>query len=162
MRFLTGVALSLLERLRARPVLSQQAGVRVIISFTPASERTSSGPGEQRGLAEYWGQPVVVPENRAGAGGSIGSAVVAKAAPDGYTLLINSNAHLVNPAIYANLPYDTVKDFTDIVPLSMAPNVLVVNVGLLQQVPDGSRQPRQVEAGRNQLRPRWASVAARI
>ncbi|MCD6043138.1 MAG: tctC, partial [Burkholderiales bacterium] len=65
----------------------------------------------------------------AGAGGSIGSAVVAKAAPDGYTLLINSNAHSVNPAIYAKLPYDTTKDFVDIVPLSMAPNVLVVNAG---------------------------------
>jgi tripartite-type tricarboxylate transporter receptor subunit TctC len=59
--------------------------------------------------------------------GSIGSAAVAKAAPDGYTLLINSNAHSVNPAIYAKLPYDTTKDFVDIVPLAMQPNVLVVN-----------------------------------
>jgi tripartite-type tricarboxylate transporter receptor subunit TctC len=71
----------------------------------------------------------VVVENRSGAGGSIGSAAVAKAAPDGYTLLINSNAHSVNPAIYAKLPYDTTKDFVDIVPLSLAPNVLVVNAG---------------------------------
>jgi tripartite-type tricarboxylate transporter receptor subunit TctC len=71
----------------------------------------------------------VVPENRAGAGGSIGSAVVAKAAPDGYLLLINSNAHSVNPAIYAKLPYDTLKDFTEIAPLAMQPNVLVVNAG---------------------------------
>jgi tripartite-type tricarboxylate transporter receptor subunit TctC len=76
-------------------------------------------------VSEYWGQPAVV-ENRGGAGGSIGSAVVAAAAPDGYTLLINSNAHSVNPAIFAKLPYDTVKDFTDIVPLAIQPNVLVV------------------------------------
>jgi tripartite-type tricarboxylate transporter receptor subunit TctC len=77
-------------------------------------------------VAEYWGQPVVN-ENRGGAGGSIGSREVAVSAPDGYTLLINSNAHTVNPAIYAKLPYDTQKDFTDIAPLAIQPNVLVVN-----------------------------------
>jgi tripartite-type tricarboxylate transporter receptor subunit TctC len=102
--------------------------VRVIISFTPASATDIVGRVVTAKLAEIWGQPVV-PENRSGAGGSIGSAVVAQAAPDGYTLLINSNAHSVNPAIYAKLPYDTTKDFTDIVPLAMQPNVLVVNAG---------------------------------
>jgi tripartite-type tricarboxylate transporter receptor subunit TctC len=100
--------------------------VQVIISFTPASATDIVGRIVTAKLAEYWGQPVV-PENRSGAGGSIGSAAVAKAAPDGYTLLINSNAHSVNPAIYAKLPYDTTKDFVDIVPLAMQPNVLVVN-----------------------------------
>jgi tripartite-type tricarboxylate transporter receptor subunit TctC len=101
--------------------------VHVIISFTAGSATDIVGRVVSAKLAEYWGQPVV-PENRAGAGGSIGSALVAKAAPDGYTLLINSNAHSVNPAIYAKLPYDTARDFVDIVPLSMAPNVLVVPV----------------------------------
>lgn len=99
--------------------------VRVIISFTPASATDIVGRVVSAKLSEYWGQPVV-PENRAGAGGSIGSAVVAKADPDGYTLLINSNAHCVNPAIYAKLPYDTLKDFTNIVPLAVQPNVLTV------------------------------------
>jgi tripartite-type tricarboxylate transporter receptor subunit TctC len=126
MRFLTGLLLSLLSACALAQSYPSKP-VRVIISFTPASATDIVGRLVSARLAEYWGQPVV-PENRAGAGGSIGSAVVAKAAPDGYTLLINSNAHSVNPAIYANLPYDTVKDFTDIVPLSMAPNVLVVNV----------------------------------
>jgi tripartite-type tricarboxylate transporter receptor subunit TctC len=102
--------------------------VRVIISFTPASATDIVGRVVSAKLAEMWGQPVV-PENRSGAGGSIGSAVVAQAAPDGYTLLINSNAHSVNPAIYAKLPYETTKDFTDIVPLAMQPNVLVVGAG---------------------------------
>lgn len=125
MRFLTGLILSLLSACALAQSYPSKP-VRVIISFTPASATDIVGRLVSARLAEYWGQPVV-PENRAGAGGSIGSAVVAKAAPDGYTLLINSNAHSVNPAIYANLPYDTVKDFTDIVPLSMAPNVLVVN-----------------------------------
>ena len=102
--------------------------VRVIVSFTPGSSTDIVGRIVMAKVAEYWGQPAVV-ENRAGAGGSIGSAVVAQAAPDGYTLLINSNAHSVNPAIYAKLPYETTKDFVDIVPLAMQPNVLVVNAG---------------------------------
>ncbi len=99
--------------------------VHVIISFTPGSSTDIVGRIVIQKLTETWGQPVV-PENRAGAGGSIGSAAVAKAAPDGYTLLINSNAHSVNPAIYAKLPYDTLKDFTEITPLAIQPNVFVV------------------------------------
>lgn len=100
--------------------------VHVIISFTPGSATDIVGRVVSAKLAEYWGQPVVA-DNRSGAGGSIGSNAVAKAAPDGYTLLINSNAHAVNPAIYAKLPYDTVRDFTDIAPLAEQPNVLVVD-----------------------------------
>jgi tripartite-type tricarboxylate transporter receptor subunit TctC len=99
--------------------------VRVIISFTPASATDIVGRIVGAKLSEYWGQPVVA-ENRSGAGGSLGSNVVAQAAPDGYTLLINSNAHAVNPAIFAKLPYDTTRDFTDIAPLAELPNVLVV------------------------------------
>src|SRR5882762_6964000 len=100
--------------------------VHVIISFTPGSSTDIVGRIVIQKLTEIWGQPVI-PENRAGAGGSIGSAVVAKAAPDGYTLLINSSAHSVNPAIYAKLPYETTKDFIEIAPLAVQPNVLVVN-----------------------------------
>lgn len=99
--------------------------VRVIISFTPGSATDIVARVVSAKLSEYWGQPVVA-ENRAGAGGSVGSAVVARADPDGYTLLVNSNAHCVNPAIYAKLPYDTTKDFVDIVPLAVQPNVLTV------------------------------------
>lgn len=99
--------------------------VHLIISFTPGSATDIVGRIVAQKLSEMWGQPVV-PENRAGAGGSIGSAVVAKAKPDGYTMLVNSNAHTVNPAIYAKLPYDTLKDFTDIAPLAIQPNVLTV------------------------------------
>ena len=99
--------------------------VHIVISFTPGSSTDIVGRIVIQKLAETWSQPVI-PENKAGAGGSIGSAVVAKAAPDGYTLLINSNAHSVNPAIYAKLPYDTLKDFTEIAPLAIQPNVFVV------------------------------------
>ena len=99
--------------------------VQVIISFTPGSATDIVGRIVTAKLAEFWGQPVIN-ENRPGAGVAVGSAAVARAQPDGYTLLINSNAHSVNPAIYAKLPYETTKDFTDIAPLTESPNVLVV------------------------------------
>jgi tripartite-type tricarboxylate transporter receptor subunit TctC len=99
--------------------------VHAIISFTPGSSTDIVGRVVAQKLSEFWGQPVVA-ENRAGAGGSIGTAVVEKAAPDGYTLLIDSSAHTITPWIYAHLPYDTLKDFSDIAPFAGQPNVLVV------------------------------------
>jgi tripartite-type tricarboxylate transporter receptor subunit TctC len=77
-------------------------------------------------LAEQLGQPLVV-ENRVGAGGTIGSAIVAKAPADGYTLLANGAAHTIAPALYKSLPYDPVRDFIPIVPLGSSPSVLVVS-----------------------------------
>src|SRR2546423_14019928 len=100
--------------------------VQVILAFTPGSAVDIVGRIVTAKLSEMWGQPVVN-DNKSGAGGSIGSAAVARAAPDGYTLLVTSNAHTVNPAIFAHLPYDTLKDFTDIVPCSEQPTVMVVN-----------------------------------
>jgi len=102
--------------------------VRLIISFTPGSATDIVGRIVAQKLSESWGQPVVA-ENRPGAGGSIGSAVVVQSAPDGYTLLANSSAHASNPAIYAKLPYDTLKDFTNLSPLAGQPNVLIVGPG---------------------------------
>ena len=100
--------------------------VHAYITFTAGSATDIVGRIVMQKVSEYWGQPVVV-EDKPGAGGSIGSNAVARAAPDGYTLLINSSAHAVNPSIYAKLPYDTTKDFIDIAPLAIQPNVLVVN-----------------------------------
>ena len=99
--------------------------VRLIISFTPGSSTDIVGRLVAAKLSEMWGQPVIA-ENRPGAGGTIGSAVVVQSPPDGYTLLANSSAHASNPAIYAKLPYDTLKDFTNISPLAGQPNVLIV------------------------------------
>jgi tripartite-type tricarboxylate transporter receptor subunit TctC len=101
--------------------------VHVIISFTPGSSTDIVARVVTQKLSEMWGQPVLA-ENRAGAGGSIGTAFVAKAQADGYTLLVDSNAHTVTPSIYAKLPYDVEKDFVDIAPLALQPNVLVVPV----------------------------------
>jgi len=99
--------------------------VRMIIAFTPGSSTDIIGRAVGAKLSELWGQPVVV-ENRAGAGGSVGSAAVLREPPDGYTLLANSSAHVANPSIYATLPYDTLKDFANIAPLAGGPNVLIV------------------------------------
>lgn len=77
-------------------------------------------------LGDKWGQQVVS-DNRAGAGSSIAAAAVAKATPDGYTMLFNSSAQSINPALYAKLPYDTVKDFVEIACVASQPNLLVVN-----------------------------------
>ena len=77
-------------------------------------------------LGDLWGQNVVA-DNRSGAGSSIAAAAVAKANPDGYTLLFNSSAQSINPALYARLPYDTLKDFVEIAMVASQPNVLVVN-----------------------------------
>jgi tripartite-type tricarboxylate transporter receptor subunit TctC len=76
-------------------------------------------------LSSQLGQQVVV-ENRVGAGGTIGSAAVAKAAPDGYTLLAHGSAHTIAPALYRNLPYDPARDFAAVAPIGVSPAVLVV------------------------------------
>ena len=98
--------------------------VRMIIAFTPGSSIDIVGRAVAAKLQEIWGQPVVA-ENRAGAGGSIGSKVVVDSPADGYTLLANSSAHAANPGIYAKLPYDTMKDFTNLALLGSTPNVLI-------------------------------------
>jgi tripartite-type tricarboxylate transporter receptor subunit TctC len=76
-------------------------------------------------LGEALGKPVIV-ENRGGAGGSIGTAAVARAAPDGYTLLVCSSAFVVNPSLYANVTYDPFKDFVAIMVIGASPNAFVV------------------------------------
>jgi len=102
--------------------------VRAVIAFPPGSATDIIGRVIVAKVSEIWGQQVVA-DNRGGAGGSIASALAAKSTPDGYTLIINSGAHAVNPSMFAKLPYDTLKDFVDIMPLVGQPNVLVVNPG---------------------------------
>ena len=76
-------------------------------------------------LAKALGKPVVV-ENRAGAGGNLGIQAVARAAPDGYTLLVCSSAFVVNPSLYVNANYDPIKDFSPVIVLGGSPNVYTV------------------------------------
>src|SRR4051812_4263769 len=78
-------------------------------------------------LQDALGQPVLV-ENKTGAGGNIGADFVAKSAPDGYPLVMGAIAtHAINPALYANMPYDPIRDFRHVALLVQVPNVLVVN-----------------------------------
>lgn len=99
--------------------------VKMIVPFTEGSATDVFARIISQKLAELWGQPVTV-ENRAGAGGTTGADAVAKASPDGYTLLFNSAAHTVNSALYSKLPYDPEKDFIEIGPIAIQPFVLVV------------------------------------
>ena len=122
--------------------------VHVIITFPPGTGTDIVARTVTQKLSEFWGQPVLA-ENRSGAGGSIGAALVAKAVPDGYTLMIDSNAHVVTPAIYAKLPYDTLKDFVDIAPLAGGPNVLVAGPGssvksVAELVAEAKAKPGQI------------------
>jgi len=99
--------------------------VRLIIPFPPGGSNDVVGRMVAKQLSEKLGQQVYV-DNRAGAGGTIGTEAVSKAEPDGYTLAIVSIAHAVNPALYT-LHYDPITSFTPISILATGPNVLVVN-----------------------------------
>ncbi len=100
--------------------------VRFIVAFPPGSATDIVGRLYTQKWTEMWGQTVLA-DNRPGAGGSIAGAIAAKANPDGYTLLMHSSGHTVNPSLYAKLPFDTLKDFVDIGPLAQQPNVMVTN-----------------------------------
>jgi tripartite-type tricarboxylate transporter receptor subunit TctC len=106
-------------------------------------------------LGEALGKPVIV-ENRGGAGGSIGTAAVARAAPDGYTLLVCSSAFVVNPSLYANVTYDPFKDFVPIMVLGASPNAFVVPA----QSPIKSMNELLAKAKANPGKLNWTSPGA--
>jgi len=94
--------------------------ITLIIPFAVGGSNDIVGRAIGKKLAEAWGQPVVV-ENRSGAGGIIGSSVVAAAPPDGYTLLLVSSTFTINPAIKKSMPFDTIKDFTPVAFIARSP-----------------------------------------
>jgi len=98
--------------------------IRIIVPFSAGgpSDGITRFLGQQ--LSEKWKQSVVV-ENRVGAGGSIGAAEVARAKPDGYTLLVLVTAHMILPAISKNLPYEVTTDFTPVSIISRSPKLVV-------------------------------------
>jgi len=103
--------------------------IRVIVPFAAGGNADTVGRLLQPRLQERLGQPVVV-ENRPGAGGSVGAEAVARARPDGYTLLIGSNGPLsVNPVVQSPLPYDAAKDFAPIAMAMQVPHCLMVQAG---------------------------------
>ena len=100
--------------------------IRLIAPFAPGGPTDLFARLMGAKLGERLGQPVLV-ENRPGAGGSVGTEVAAKAAPDGYTLVLVSSSFAVNATLYPKLPYDTLKDFAPITLLASAPFLLVVH-----------------------------------
>jgi tripartite-type tricarboxylate transporter receptor subunit TctC len=99
--------------------------VKIIVPFAPAGPTDVMARVVSTYLGEALGGTVIV-ENKAGAGGNIGISEVARAAPDGYTLLITSSAFVVNPGLFAQVPYDPYKDFAPVGELGASPNVFLV------------------------------------
>src|SRR5262245_13961475 len=122
---LLGLALAILAPNAALAQVWPSRTIRAIIPLAPGNAQDVVGRIVFDQLSRQLGQPVVV-ENRAGAGGTTGAAVVAKAAPDGYTILVHSSSFSASHSLYSSLPYDTFKDFTAVVPLGIQPLVLVV------------------------------------
>jgi tripartite-type tricarboxylate transporter receptor subunit TctC len=103
--------------------------VRLVVPFVPGGGVDFVGRMLAQKLSEMWGHQVIV-DNRPGGGTNIGSELVARAAPDGYTLLIGGVPNTVNTWLYRKLPYDVVKDFTPVILIDTAPNVLAVHPSL--------------------------------
>ena len=103
--------------------------IRIVVPFAPGGQPDVVARALADPLSKSLGQPVIV-ENRPGAGGNIAADAVAKAAPDGYTLLMGTNGPLaVSPAIYKDLPYDPLKDLAPITLVGTSPNLIAVNPG---------------------------------
>lgn len=129
-RLAATVALVAIFIMGAAGAASAQSGsdgiIRIIVPFAPAGSSDVIARVLQQPLENELKQTIII-ENRAGAASNIGTSEVARARPDGLTLLINSSAFVVNPALYKNVPYDFAKDFVPIALLPVAPNVFAVN-----------------------------------
>lgn len=120
----TAAGMAALASVPAHAAIYPDRPVRVIAPFAPGGPSDLMARLLCAKLAETLGQPFYV-ENRAGAGSNIGTAVAARAAPDGYTLLLTSSAFVVNPGLYKKISYDAVADFAPIAELVTSPNVFI-------------------------------------
>jgi tripartite-type tricarboxylate transporter receptor subunit TctC len=101
--------------------------IRLVVPFAPGGSTDVTARLVAEAIAPRLGQPVVI-ENRPGAGGNIGSESVARAAPDGHTLVMGtSSTHATNPALYRNLPYQPLRDFAPVAQVAFIPNLLVIH-----------------------------------
>ena len=130
MRFLTACFILLFSCAARGAAIIPNRPIRLIVTVPPGGAADFIARLVGGKLSESLGQPVLV-ENRGGAGGTIAADAVAKAAPDGYTLLQNSiTTHGVGPHLYAKLPYDPVKDFAPVSGLALLPLIMAVNAEL--------------------------------
>ena len=128
-----------------------QRPVRVIVPFSTGTAADIVARHLGSRLAEAWGQGVVI-ENQGGAGGVIGAAAVAKAAPDGHTLLMAGINQAINPSLYKDMPFDTLRDFNAVVRVALAPLAIVVHPGFaVNSVPElialANTQPGVIQYG---------------
>jgi tripartite-type tricarboxylate transporter receptor subunit TctC len=122
---LTAVAFSAAVHAQAFP----SKPLRLVVPFPPGAGTDMFARVLAHKLNESLGQPVVV-DNRPGGGAIIGSDIVAKSPPDGYTLLLSTTSHAINPSVYSKLPYDTLRDFATVTQVATVPIVLVVHPSL--------------------------------
>jgi tripartite-type tricarboxylate transporter receptor subunit TctC len=119
--------------------------VTIVVPYSAGGGTDIVGRLMAQRLSEVWGQSVIV-DNRTGANGVIGSSYVAKAAPDGHTLLLVVGSHAINPVLMKSLPYDTAKAFTPVTNIANSPMVLVVAAdGPYRQLPDLLKVAREKE-----------------
>ena len=110
----------------AQPAAWPSRPIKAVIPFAPGAATDTVARTVLERLSKQLGQPIVI-ENRPGAGGTIGSAQVAHAEPDGYTILVHSNSHTVTQATYKNLTYSPSRDLTGVIPLASVPMVIVTS-----------------------------------
>ncbi len=115
-----------LDARRARAAGYPERPVKIVVPFAPAGPTDIMARILSQHLGDALGGTVIV-ENKPGAGGNIGIGGVARADPDGYTLLLTSSAYVVNPGLYAAVPYDPYRDFAPIAELGTSPNVILAN-----------------------------------
>lgn len=133
-KILRGVVLGLslfavLPAAQAQAEKYPSRSVRMLVGFSPGTTSDVFARMVAQKLAERWGQSVVV-ENRDGASGGIAAEALARATPDGYTLMLTSNAFTLGPLLRAKLPYDPFRDFAFLTQVAQTPNILLVGKGL--------------------------------
>ena len=150
--FSAAFAIGVAAAVSAIPAHAQQSyptkPIRIVVPFSPGGTSDVLARLIGQKMSEGFGQPVVI-ETRTGAGGTIGAALVAKATPDGHTLLISSAAFTISAALNPSLPYDAIKDFSGITRLGYSTTALIVNPSLgAKTVKDlvamGQAKPNQI------------------
>ena len=126
-RCMPGLALALLcLPLLAQSQMFPSKPIRLIVPFQAGGGNDLLARIISQKFFEKWGQPVIV-DNKPGAGGNLGADFVAKAPPDGYTLLLGTNSLAINPSVFAKMPFDTQRDFTPVAMIATTPFYVVVN-----------------------------------
>jgi tripartite-type tricarboxylate transporter receptor subunit TctC len=123
------IALLALAAPASAQVAYPQKPIRLVAPFAPGGGTDILARLFGQKMGEVLGQQVIV-DNRGGAGGTVGTDIAAKAPPDGYTLILVSASHAINPGLYQKLPYDSVNDFAPITQIATSPGILVVNPSL--------------------------------